>query len=98
MNEERLTKIILAPVVSEKSTLVGEKHNQVVLKVLLDADKKEIKQAVELLFEVKVAAVRTARLKGKRKKFRGSSGRRSDWKKAYVALQPGHEIDFMGAE
>jgi large subunit ribosomal protein L23 len=98
MNEERLTKVILAPVISEKGTLVGEKHNQVVLKVLLDANKSEIKQAVELLFEVKVRAVRTARLKGKRKKFRGSSGRRSDWKKAYVALQPGHEIDFMGAE
>jgi large subunit ribosomal protein L23 len=98
MNEERLTKVILAPVISEKGTLVGEKHNQVVLKVLLDANKSEIKQAVELLFEVKVRAVRTARFKGKRKKFRGSSGRRSDWKKAYVALQPGHEIDFMGAE
>ncbi|QBQ54662.1 50S ribosomal protein L23 [Nitrosococcus wardiae] len=98
MNEERLTKVILAPVISEKSTLVGEKHNQVVLKVLPDANKREVKQAVELLFDVKVARVRTARIKGKNKRFGRYTGRRSDWKKAYVSLQAGHEIDFMGAE
>jgi large subunit ribosomal protein L23 len=96
MNEERLTKIILAPVLSEKSTLVGEKHNQVVFKVLSDANKREIKQAVEFLFNVKVSEVCTARIKGKRKRFGRYVGHRSDWKKAYVALQPGHEIDLMG--
>lgn len=98
MNEEHLTRVILAPVVSEKSTLVGEKHNQVVFKVLPGANKQEVKQAVELLFDVKVAAVRTALIKGKRKRSGRATGRRSDWKKAYVALQPGYEIDFMGAE
>lgn len=98
MNEERLTKIILMPVVSEKSTLVGERHRQVIFKVRPDANKQEVKQAVELLFDVKVTAVRTALMKGKRKRFGQTNGRRSDWKKAYVALQPGYEIDFMGAE
>ncbi len=98
MNEERLTRIILAPVVSEKSTLVGEKHQQVVFRVQPNANKQEVKRAVELLFDVKVAAVCTALMKGKRKRFGRTNGRRSDWKKAYVALQPGYEIDFMGAE
>jgi large subunit ribosomal protein L23 len=97
MNEERLSKIILAPVLSEKSTLVGEKYNQVVFKVLPDANKREVKQAVEFLFNVKVSEVRTARIKGKRKRFGRYGGCRSDWKKAYIALQPGHEIDLMGA-
>ena len=98
MNEERLLKILLAPHVSEKATRVAEKHNQVVFKVARDAAKPEIKDAVELLFKVKVKGVTVVNVKGKRKRFGAIQGRRSDWKKAYVSLEAGHEIDFMVAE
>ena len=83
---ERLHKIILAPVVSEKSTRAAEKSNQAVFKVLRDARKPEIKLAVEKLFNVKVEGVRTLNVKGKSKRFGAFSGVRSDWKKAYVTL------------
>lgn len=92
---ERLHKIILAPVVSEKSTRAAEKSNQAVFKVLRDARKPEIKQAVEKLFNVKVEGVRTLNVKGKSKRFGAFSGVRSDWKKAYVTLAEGQEIDFL---
>ncbi|WP_029919099.1 50S ribosomal protein L23 [Nevskia soli] len=92
---ERLHKIILAPVVSEKSTRAAEKANQAVFKVLRDARKPEIKQAVEKLFNVKVEGVRTLNVKGKSKRFGAFSGVRSDWKKAYVTLAEGQEIDFL---
>ncbi len=92
---ERLHKIILAPVVSEKSTRAAEKSNQAVFKVLRDARKPEIKLAVEKLFNVKVEAVRTLNVKGKSKRFGAFSGVRSDWKKAYVTLAEGQEIDFL---
>lgn len=98
MNEERLLKILLAPHVSEKATRVAEKHNQIVFKVARDAAKPEIKDAVELLFKVKVKGVTVVNVKGKRKRFGSIQGRRSDWKKAYVSLEAGHEIDFMVAE
>lgn len=98
MNEERLLKILLAPHVSEKATRVAEKHNQIVFKVARDAVKPEIKDAVELLFKVKVKGVTVVNVKGKRKRFGSIQGRRSDWKKAYVSLEAGHEIDFMVAE
>jgi large subunit ribosomal protein L23 len=93
---ERLHQIILAPVVSEKSTRSAEKHNQAVFKVLRDARKPEIKAAVEKLFNVKVEAIRTLNVKGKSKRFGASMGVRSDWKKAYVTLAEGQEIDFLG--
>jgi len=93
---ERLHQIILAPVVSEKSTRSAEKHNQAVFKVLRDARKPEIKAAVEKLFNVKVEAIRTLNVKGKTKRFGASMGIRSDWKKAYVTLAEGQEIDFLG--
>ena len=93
---ERLHQIILAPVVSEKSTRSAEKHNQAVFKVLRDARKPEIKAAVEKLFNVKVEAIRTLNVKGKSKRFGASMGVRSDWKKAYVTLPAGQEIDFLG--
>ena len=92
---ERLHKIILAPVVSEKSTRAAEKANQAVFKVLRDARKPEIKAAVEKMFNVKVVAVRTLNVKGKSKRFGAFSGVRSDWKKAYVTLPEGQEIDFL---
>ena len=98
MNEERLLKILLAPHVSEKATRVAERHNQIVFKVARDAAKPEIKDAVELLFKVKVKGVTVVNVKGKRKRFGAIQGRRSDWKKAYVSLETGHEIDFMVAQ
>ena len=96
MNQERLLKILLAPHVSEKTTQVAELYNQVVFKVASDATKPEIKSAVEMLFEVKVKRVTVANVKGKRKRFGARFGNRSDWKKAYVSLEAGQDIDFMG--
>lgn len=96
INEERLLKVILAPHISEKATNAAE-INTVVFKVLKDANKTEIKQAVEKLFEVEVSSVRTVNTKGKVKRHGMSFGKRSDWKKAYVSLKEGHDIDFVGA-
>ncbi len=96
MNAERLHQIILAPIVSEKATRVAEKRNQAIFKVALCADKLEIKAAIEALFNVKVDAVNTLVVKGKQKRFGRFEGRRSDWKKAYVSLAQGQEIDFLG--
>ena len=98
MNEERLLKILLAPHVSEKSNRLTDRYNQVVFKVTPDATKPEIRDAVELLFKVKVKGVTVLNVKGKRKRFGALAGRRSDWKKAYVSLEAGHEIDFLGAQ
>jgi large subunit ribosomal protein L23 len=98
MNKERLMTVLLEPHVSEKATAAAEGGNQVVFRVRTDADKAEIKQAVELMFEVKVDDVQVVRVKGKTKRFGQTPGRRSDWKKAYVRLAPGQEIDFLGAE
>ncbi|TJY63167.1 50S ribosomal protein L23 [Sinimarinibacterium sp. CAU 1509] len=95
MNVDRLHQIILAPVISEKSSRVAEKRNQAVFKVARNAEKPEIKEAVEQLFNVKVEDVRTLNVKGKTKRFGRSEGRRSDWKKAYVTLAQGQEIDFL---
>ena len=96
MNLARMQQIILGPVISEKSSRASEKRNQAVFKVARDAQKPEIKQAVEKLFNVKVEGVQTLNVKGKTKRFGQSIGRRSDWKKAYVTLAEGQEIDFVG--
>jgi len=88
----RMLAIIRAPVVTEKSTLIGE-HNQITFRVAMDATKPEILQAVEGLFSVKVKKVNTLRVKGKTKRFRGVAGKRSDWKKAVVTLAEGHSVD-----
>lgn len=98
MNQERLYSILLAPHVSEKATVVGDSANQVVFRVARDATKAEIRQAVEKIFDVKVTGVQTAMIKGKAKGFGRIRGRRSDWKKAYVALEAGQDIDFLGGE
>ncbi|MCC5812458.1 MAG: 50S ribosomal protein L23 [Ectothiorhodospiraceae bacterium] len=98
MNQERIYSILLAPHVSEKTSVAAEAANQVVFKVARDATKDEIKQAVEQLFDVKVNRVQTAIVKGKAKNFGRIRGRRSDWKKAYVALEAGQEIDFLGGD
>lgn len=97
-HQERLTQVIVGPHVSEKSTVVADSHRQVVFKVRPDATKAEVKQAVELLFEVKVDGVTVTRVPGKAKRFGMRRGRRSDWKKAYVRLAPGHDLDFVSAE
>ena len=92
MNREKMYSTVLGPVITEKST-AGSEHNQVTFRVALEASKPEIREAVEGLFNVKVKAVNTLRVKGKVKRFRGRVGRRSDWKKAIVTLQEGSFID-----
>lgn len=93
-NQERLMQVLLAPQISEKATMLAEKNNQVVFIVTPDATKPEVKAAVELLFKVKVGGVQIANAKGKSKRFGRGMGRRSDVRKAYVQLEPGHEINF----
>ncbi|MFH1660828.1 MAG: 50S ribosomal protein L23 [Pseudomonadota bacterium] len=95
MNQERLMQVLLAPQISEKATYVADKHNQVIFRVASDATKPEIKAAVELLFKVEVGAVQVANVKGKVKRFKGAVGRRKGWKKAYVSLKPGQELNFI---
>ena len=91
-------KILLAPHVSEKSTMVADANRQFVFRVVSDARKPEIKRAVELMFKVEVDRVQVVNVKGKRKTFGRVAGRRPNWKKAYVCLKPGFDIDFMGAD
>jgi len=95
-DEGRLAQVLVAPIISEKATQIGEKRNQVLFKVLRDATKPEIKAAVELMFKVQVASVSTLNQKGKAKRFGKTSGRRDHVKKAYVALKPGQELNFSG--
>ena len=97
MNQQRLTQVILAPIVSEKSNVLAEKRNQMTFKVLANATKPEIKAAVELLFGVQVVSVTTVTTKGKTKRFGRTLGRRSDVKKAYVSLAAGQELDLEAA-
>ena len=97
-HQERLLTIIRGPHLSEKAHFAAEK-NQVVLKVRPDATKREIKQAVELLFEVRVEGVSTVNVKGKNKRFQMTKGRRNNWKKAYVKLAEGSSLEeFYGGE
>ena len=97
-HQERLMTVIRGPHLSEKSHLVAE-QNQVCLKVRTDATKKEIQQAVELLFEVQVEGVQVVNVKGKTKRFQQTKGRRNNWKKAYVRLAEGSSLEeFYGGE
>ena len=93
-NQERLMTLLLAPVVSEKATFIADKHEQVVFRVADDATKPEIKAAVELMFKVQVESVQVSNVRGKEKRFGRFVGRRRHWKKAYVCLKPGQEINF----
>ncbi len=97
MNKERIFKILLQPVVTEKSTNLAETSNQVAFKVDMTANKREIKAAVEQLFDVNVVTVRVVSVPGKTKRNRTGLGKCSDWKKAYVRLAPGQDIDFTTA-
>lgn len=98
MNENRLLQVIYSPHVSEKAAMAADSSNQYVFKVASDANKAEIKRAVEQLFGVVVESVRVLNNKGKTKRFGARFGRRSDLRKAYVRLKEGEEIDFVGAE
>ena len=98
MNQERLLQVILAPQITEKATHVADKHEQIAFKVRTDATKPEIKAAVELVFKVEVQGVTVANVKGKTKRAGRMMGRRKDWKKAYVSLKPGQEINFAAGE
>ena len=93
--KERWLKVIFGPHVSEKGSMHAGKGQLCVFKVAIDATKKEIKEAAQALFEVKVDAVRTVRVKGKTTRFKQVKGRRKDWKKAYVTLAAGEELDFF---
>ena len=95
MNQQRLMQVLLAPQISEKATYVADKNEQVIFRVVSDATKPEIKAAVELLFKVGVESVQIANVKGKQKKFGRFMGSRNNWKKAYVCLKPGQEINFV---
>ncbi len=96
--QERLMQVLLAPVVSEKSTFIGEKRNQYVFHVAPDATKPEIKAAVEFMFKTQVKSVSVVNVHGKQKRTGRFTGRRNNWKKAYVALQAGQEINFAEGE
>lgn len=95
MNQQRLMQVLLAPQISEKATYIADKNEQVVFRVVSDATKPEVKAAVESLFKVAVESVQIANVKGKVKRAGRRAGCRSDWKKAFVSLKPGQEINFV---
>jgi large subunit ribosomal protein L23 len=98
MNRERIFEVLLSPHVSEKATWIAEDHNQFVFRVARNATKLEVRKAVEQLFEVKVKSVQTLNVKGKTKNFGRQQGKRTGWKKAYVSLEAGQDIDFLATE
>ena len=95
MNTAKLIDILDAPVISEKSTTAAEKENRFVFRVKPCATKIQVKKAVESMFNVEVDSVHVLNVKGKQKRFGRTLGKRSDWKKAYVKLKPGHDINFV---
>ena len=97
MNQERLHQVVRRPVISEKSTIAADSMHQVIFEVLDDATKSEIKQAIEALFDVTVQRVRVVNVRGKIKRFGRTPGKRKNWKKAYVRLAEGDDIDFLGS-
>ncbi len=96
MNEEKMYQIVRRPHVSEKTAGAADAHRQITFEVLKTATKPEVKEAVETLFKVEVQSVKTVMVKGKSKRTGRFMGKRSDWKKAYVTLKEGHDIDFIG--
>lgn len=97
-SQEKLMKVLLGPHLSEKSTRVNELANQVVFRVRTDSTKQQVRQAVEMLFDVEVEQVRIVNCRGKVKRFGQTIGVRQNWKKAYVTLAEGNDIDFLGAD
>jgi len=98
MNRERLMQVLVEPKISEKAARAADLNRQYVFRVLPDASKPEIKAAVEELFNVKVENVTVSNVPGKTRHFRGTAGTRNAWKKAYVKLQPGFDIDFLAGD
>lgn len=98
MNQERIFQVLVGPHTSEKATIIADLSNQYVFKVAIDASKLEVKKSVEQLFKVKVANVNTLRVKGKVKRNKNGYSTKSTWKKAYVKLEQGHDIDFALAD
>jgi large subunit ribosomal protein L23 len=98
MNQERVFQVLLGPHVSEKAAVVADMNNQYVFRVAVDATKLEVKKAVEQLFKVNVADVQTLKVKGKVKRNRYGFSKKPSWKKAYVRLQQGQDIDFAAAD
>jgi len=94
MSQYNLYDVLEAPIVSEKSTIAAEKDNRFVFKIKKQATKLQVKKAVEALFKVEVDSVHVLNVRGKQKRFGKTLGQRSDWKKAYVKLKPGHDISF----
>jgi len=94
MKKIDLYNVLINPLVTEKSNIAAEQHEQVVFKVLKSATKQDIKQAFELVFNAKVAKVAVLNVKGKVKKFNRFTGKRADWKKAYISLVPGQKFDL----
>ena len=97
MNAERMHQVLLRPVISEKSTNAAEANRQVVFEVLENATKAEVREAVEKLFDVSVTAIQVLNVRGKIKRFGKTPGKRNNWKKAYVRLAAGDDIDFLGS-
>ncbi len=97
MSQLDLMNIVLAPVISEKSTRLADSERRFVFRVRKNATKSQIKKAVEALFEVEVATVQVLNVHGKKKRFGRHMGKRPDWKKAYIRLKPGHDIDLSVA-
>ncbi len=93
-NSERLATVLLAPIISEKGTFIGDKHNQIIFRIIADATKPEVKAAVEAMLKVEVKSVQIVNVGGKTKRFGRFTGKRRGWKKAYVCLKPGQEVNF----
>jgi len=96
MNDERLMQVVLSPLVSEKSAMAADANRQFTFRVVADATKSEIGRAVEKMFEVQVSQVRVVNVKGKTKRFGTRQGKRKDWRKAFVRLKEGYDIDYSG--
>jgi large subunit ribosomal protein L23 len=94
MNQEKLMTVLIGPVISEKTAMAADSAGQYCFRVRTDATKKQVGRAVELLFDVEVAAVQVLNVRGKQKRFGGRMGKRPDWRKAYVRLKPGQEIEL----
>jgi large subunit ribosomal protein L23 len=95
-NTDKSLQTVLAPQITEKATMIADKNNQIAFKVTKDATKSEVKMAIETMFKVEVNSVNIMNINGKIKRSRTGMGKRNDWKKAYVCLKPGQEINFTG--
>ena len=98
IRHDQIRTILIEPHVSEKTTLLNQNNGQIAFKVRSDSNKKQIKRAVEEMFKVKVSSVKTVSVKGKKKRMGMRSGKTNDWKKAYIKLEEGQNLDFMNTE